>query len=181
MALAPGSRLGPYEIVSLLGTGGMGEVWKARDSSLGRDVALKLLPAAFVADPERVARFRREAQVLASLNHPHIGAIYGIHDVDGVAALVLEYVEGPTLAAQLARGALSTRDALSIAMQIVEALEAAHEAGVIHRDLKPANIILQSSTASRGPEPSPATFGRFGTRATRRPTTGSSTLSTFPS
>ena len=150
MHIAPGTRVGAYEVLSLLGKGGMGEVWKARDSSLGRDVALKLLPEVFIADPERVARFKREAQTLASLNHAHIAAIYGIHDVDGVSALVLEFVEGPTLAAQLARGALSTRDALSIAMQIVEALEAAHEAGVIHRDLKPANIMLQSSTASRG-------------------------------
>jgi eukaryotic-like serine/threonine-protein kinase len=151
MQVAPGTRVGAYDIVSLIGKGGMGEVWKARDSSLGRDVALKFLPAAFIADPERVARFKREAQILASLNHPHIAAIYGIHDLDGVSALVLELVEGPTLAAQLAHGAIPTKDALFIAKQIAEALEAAHEAGIVHRDLKPANIILQSGTPSGQP------------------------------
>src|SRR5262245_65693041 len=97
MQVAPGTRVGGFEIVSLLGKGGMGEVWRARDNSLGRDVALKMLPAAFVADPERIARFKREAQILATLNHPHIAAIYGIHELDGASALVLELVEGPTL------------------------------------------------------------------------------------
>ena len=104
MALTAGSRIGPYDIVSLIGMGGMGEVYQAHDSRLGRDVALKVIPPSFVEDPERVARFRREAQVLASLNHPHIGAIYGIEEADGVTALVLELVDGPTLAEKLASG-----------------------------------------------------------------------------
>jgi serine/threonine protein kinase len=118
----------------------MGEVYRARDTKLGRDVALKILPDTFAADPERLARFQREAQVLASLNHPHIGAIYGLEESDGVRALVLELVEGPTLADRIAQGAIPLDEALPIAKQIAEALEAAHEQGVIHRDLKPANI-----------------------------------------
>src|ERR1700694_3235608 len=143
MPLTPGSRLGPYEILSALGAGGMGEVYRARDTKLGRDVALKILPDTFAADPERLARFQREAQVLASLNHPHIGAIYGLEESDGVRALVLELVEGPTLADRIAQGAISLAEALPIAKQIAEALEAAHDQGVIHRDLKPANIKLR--------------------------------------
>jgi serine/threonine protein kinase/Tol biopolymer transport system component len=138
--LSAGTRLGPYEILSALGAGGMGEVYRARDTKLGRDVALKILPDTFAADPERLARFQREAQVLASLNHPHIGAIYGLEESDGVRALVLELVEGPTLADRIAQGAIPLDEALPIARQIAEALEAAHEQGVIHRDLKPANI-----------------------------------------
>src|SRR6202140_4242514 len=140
MALSTGSRLGPYETLSLLGSGGMGEVYRARDTKLGRDVALKILPDTFAADPERLARFQREAQVLASLNHPHIGAIYGLEESNGVRALVLELVEGPTLADRIARGPLPIEEALNVAHQICEALEAAHEKGVIHRDLKPANV-----------------------------------------
>ena len=140
MAVAPGTRLGPYEIGAPLGAGGMGEVYRARDTKLGRDVALKILPAIFATDPERMARFRREAQVLASLNHPHIGAIYGFEDSGGVHALVMELVEGPTLADRIAPGAIPLDEALQIAREIAEALEAAHERGVIHRDLKPANI-----------------------------------------
>ena len=118
----------------------MGEVWQARDTKLDRDVALKVLPEAFTSDPDRLARFEREAKVLASLNHPNIGSIYGLEEADGVRALVLELVEGPTLADRIAQGAMPIEDALPIAKQIAEALEAAHEAGVIHRDLKPANI-----------------------------------------
>src|SRR5438046_1777687 len=118
----------------------MGEVWKARDSRLHREVALKCLPDAFAFDPDRLARFRREAQVLASLNHPLIGAIYGFEEADGVHALVLELVDGPTLADRIARGAIPLDEALPIARQICEALEAAHDQGIIHRDLKPANI-----------------------------------------
>ncbi len=140
MQLEPGTRLGHYEVLSALGAGGMGEVWRARDRRLDRDVALKVLPEAFVADPERLARFRREAKVLASLNHPHIGGIYGLEEADDVRALVLELVEGPTLADLIARGPIPIDEALPIARQIAEALEAAHELGIIHRDLKPANI-----------------------------------------
>src|SRR6266851_3074595 len=143
MPFATGSRLGAYEILSTLGVGGMGEVYRARDTKLGRDVALKILPELFAADPDRLARFQREAQVLASLNHPHIGAIYGLEESDGVKALVLELVEGPTLADRIAQGAIPLDEALPIARQIAEALEAAHEQGVIHRDLKPANIKLR--------------------------------------
>jgi len=142
VTLTPGTRLGPYEVVSPLGAGGMGEVWKARDTKLNREVALKILPEAFALDADRLARFKREAQVLASLNHPHIGAIYGFEDSDGIHALVLELVDGPTLADRIAQGPIPLDDALPIAKQIVEALEAAHEQGIIHRDLKPANIKL---------------------------------------
>ena len=140
MALSPGTRLGPYEILSALGAGGMGEVYRARDTRLERAVAIKVLPQAFATDTERVARFAREARTLASLNHPHIAALYGLEDADGVKALVMELVEGEDLSQRIARGAISIDEALPIAKQIVEALEAAHEQGIIHRDLKPANI-----------------------------------------
>jgi serine/threonine protein kinase len=143
MALASGTRLGSYEIQSALGAGGMGEVYRARDTKLGRDVALKILPALFAADPERLARFEREAQVLASLNHPNIAAIHGVEDSGAIKALVLEFVDGPTLADRLARGALPLDEVLESARQIADALEAAHERGIIHRDLKPANIKLR--------------------------------------
>jgi len=144
MALATGARLGPYEILSPLGAGGMGEVYRARDTKLGRDVALKILPELFASDSDRLARFQREAQVLASLNHPNIAAIYGLEESDAIRAIVMELVEGPTLADQLARGAMPLDEAMAIARQIAEALEAAHERGVIHRDLKPANIKVTS-------------------------------------
>ena len=121
----------------------MGEVYRARDTKLGRDVAIKILPADFTADPERRARFTREARLLATLNHPHIGAIYGLEESAGIAALVLEFVDGPTLATRLEHGPLPIVEALPIARQIAEALEAAHDKGIVHRDLKPANIILQ--------------------------------------
>ena len=140
MALLSGARLGAYEIVAPLGAGGMGEVYRARDSKLGRDVALKVIPDTFALDPDRLARFKREAQVLASLNHPHIAAIYGFEDSGETHALVLELVEGETLADRIARGAIPLDEALPIVRQICEALEAAHEQGIIHRDLKPANI-----------------------------------------
>jgi eukaryotic-like serine/threonine-protein kinase len=143
MPLGPGTRLGPYEILSAIGAGGMGEVYRARDTKLGRDVALKVLPESFAADAERVARIHREAQVLAALNHPNIGAIYGFEDSTDVHALVLEFVDGETLADRIARGAIPLDEALPIARQIAEALEAAHEQGIIHRDLKPANIKLR--------------------------------------
>src|SRR2546423_8262213 len=140
MAFADGTRIGPYEILSALGAGGMGEVYRARDSKLGREVALKILPDTFALDPDRLARFQREAQMLASLNHPHIAAIYGFEDSGQTHALVLELVEGETLADRIAKGALPLDEALPIARQIAEALEAAHEQGIIHRVLKPANI-----------------------------------------
>jgi serine/threonine-protein kinase len=138
--IAPGSRLGPYELLSPLGKGGMGEVYRAKDLKLGREVAIKILPDQFASDPERLARFQREAQVLASLNHPNIAAIYGLEESDGTKALVLELVPGETLADRIARGPIRLDEALPIAKQIAEALEAAHEQGIIHRDLKPANI-----------------------------------------
>ena len=140
MSPAPGARLGPYEVTALLGAGGMGEVYRARDTTLNRDVALKVLPELFALDPDRLSRFKREAQVLASLNHPSIAAIYGFEGTGGAQALVLELVEGPTLADRIARGPIPLDEALPIAKQIAEALEAAHEHGIIHRDLKPANI-----------------------------------------
>ena len=159
MSPTPGTRLGPYEVVATIGAGGMGEVYRARDTKLGRDVALKLLPDHFAGDPERFARFQREAQILASLNHPNIAAIYGLEeapagqvgqaggggpvgpgDARPMTALVLELVEGPTLADRIAQGPVQLDEALPIARQIADALEAAHEQGVIHRDLKPANV-----------------------------------------
>lgn len=151
MSLAPGTRLGAYEVSALLGVGGMGEVYRARDTKLGRAVALKVVADGFIHDPERVARFKREAQVLAALNHPNIAAIYGFEEGDpstgsgqaGPHALILELVEGPTLADRIAgtgsRG-MPIDEALAIAHQIGGALEAAHEQGIVHRDLKPANI-----------------------------------------
>jgi serine/threonine protein kinase len=179
MMLQAGSRLGPYEIIGLLGTGGMGEVYRAHDSQLKREVALKVLPAAVATDVDRLARFQREAELLAALNHPHIAQIYGVAEgvptpvaesartsadptvgAEGtgappvasapgviVRALVLELVEGPTLAARLARGPLPTDEALPLAAQLADTLEYAHERGIIHRDLKPANITLTSEGA----------------------------------
>jgi Tol biopolymer transport system component len=138
--LAAGLRVGPYEIVVPLGAGGMGEVYRARDAKLGRDVAIKVLPRAFTSDPDRRARFEREARVLASLNHPHIGAIYGLEDVDGMPALVMELVDGEDLAQRIARGPIPLAEALPMAAQIADALEAAHNKSIVHRDLKPANI-----------------------------------------
>ena len=140
MPLTPGTTLGPYTVTAQIGAGGMGEVYRARDTKLDRDVALKVLPDAFTSDPDRLARFEREAKVLASLNHPNIGHIYGLEEAEGTKALVLELVEGPTLADRIAEGPIPTDEALPIAKQIAEALEAAHEQGIIHRDLKPANV-----------------------------------------
>jgi serine/threonine protein kinase len=147
LALAPGTRLGQYEIVASLGAGGMGEVYRARDTRLGRDVALKILPELFVSDADRVARFQREAQVLASLNHPNIATIHGFEEIGaGPAAgraLVMELVDGPTLADRIVEGAIPIDEALPIARQIADALDAAHAQGIVHRDLKPANIKLR--------------------------------------
>ena len=144
MALASGTHLGPYEIVSPLGAGGMGEVYRAKDTKLNRDVAIKVLPDSFALDADRVARFTREAQVLASLNHPNIAAIYGIEESGSTRALVMELVEGEDLSAHIARGAIALSEALPIARQIADALEAAHEQGIVHRDLKPQNIKVRA-------------------------------------
>ena len=147
MPLAPGVRVGSYEVVSPIGRGGMGEVYRARDSRLHRDVALKALPPGFEQDRERLARFEREARLLAALNHPNIAAIYGLEEQDGSRLLVLELVEGPTLAEKLATGALPIEEALSVASGIASGLEAAHEAGIIHRDLKPSNVKVRPDGA----------------------------------
>src|SRR6188768_735747 len=136
MSLTPGTRLGSCEIVSAIGAGGMGEVYRARDTKLNRDVAIKVLPDLFALDPERLARFAREAQTLASLNHPNIAAIYGVED----RALIMELVEGQTLAERIKQGPIPLEEALEIARQIADGLEAAHDKGIVHRDLKPANI-----------------------------------------
>jgi len=143
--LTPGTQVGPYEVLALLGVGGMGEVYRARDSRLKRDVAIKVLPAEFAQDPDRLARFQREAELLATLNHPNIAAVYGLETADGLTGLVLELVEGDTLADVLARGPLALREALPIALQIAQGLEGAHEQGIIHRDLKPANIKVREN------------------------------------
>jgi Tol biopolymer transport system component len=142
ISLTEGRVLLHYRLIHSIGEGGMGVVWRATDTTLGRDVAIKVLPDAFVADPERVARFEREARLLASLNHPHIASIYGFHAADGVRFLVMELVEGETLAARIERGAIAPGEALPIALQIASALEHAHERGVVHRDLKPGNVVL---------------------------------------
>jgi serine/threonine-protein kinase len=142
--LEPGTRLGTYEIQSILGVGGMGEVYRALDTKLKREVAIKVLPEALSQDADRLARFQREAELLATLNHPNIGAVYGLEDSSGTPALVLELVEGPTLADRITVGALPIDEALAVARQIADALESAHERGVVHRDLKPANIKVTS-------------------------------------
>src|SRR5215813_11509784 len=138
--LSPNTTLAHYTIVAKIGAGGMGEVYRARDAKLNREVAIKVLPADIAHDEDRLMRFKREAQVLASLNHPNIAAIYGFEDSNHTVALVMELVEGPTLADRIDSGALPVEDALAIAKQIAEALEAAHERNIIHRDLKPANV-----------------------------------------
>jgi len=140
MPLTPDTRLGPYEIAAQIGAGGMGEVYRATDTKLKRQVAIKVLPESLAADAERLARFQREAEVLASLNHPNIAQIHGLEQSGGTIALVMELVEGEDLSQRIARGPIPLDEALPIAKQIAEALEAAHEQGIIHRDLKPANI-----------------------------------------
>src|SRR5262245_45402332 len=171
MTLAIGARIGPYEIIAPIGAGGMGEVYRAADTHLGRDVAIKVLPEAFAQDPERLARFEREAKTLASLNHPNIAIIHGIEKSQGTYALVMELVEGEDLSQRIALGPIPVDEALPIAKQIAEALEAAHDQGIVHRDLKPANIKTRSdgtvkvldfglaklteSTVATGTNPSP--------------------------
>jgi serine/threonine-protein kinase len=171
MALSAGSRLGPYEILALLGAGGMGEVYRARDTTLNRDVAIKVLLPSVANDPDRLARFRREAQVLASLNHPNIAHIHGVQESDSTRALVMELVEGPTLEDRIAEGPIPLDEALPIARQIAEALEAAHDQGIIHRDLKPANIKVRDDETVKvldfglakalAPEPGSAAAGEL--------------------
>ena len=143
MPLSAGTKLGSYEVLSAIGAGGMGEVYQAHDTKLGRDVAIKVLPEAFAHDADRLSRFQREAKLLASLNHPNIATIHGLEDSNGTSYLVMELVPGETLAERIKRdGAVPVEEALTIAKQIAEALEAAHEKGIIHRDLKPANVKL---------------------------------------
>src|SRR3990172_8537627 len=142
MSLGHGQRLGPYEVVSLLGAGGMGQVFRARDTRLGREVALKVLPDELAGSAERRSRLEHEAKLLASLNHPRIAALYDVLDFEGSPVLVMEVVEGETLFERLSRGPLPLKQALEFALPIAEALEAAHERGILHRDLKPSNVKL---------------------------------------
>ena len=153
MPLLSGVRLGIYEVVELIGMGGMGEVYRARDARLNRDVAIKILPSLVATDSDRLARFRREAQVLASLNHSNVGSIYGFEESDGVQALILELVDGPTLADRIAQGPIPLDEALPIATQIADAVEAAHERGIVHRDLKPENVYLESRPPTSKSDP----------------------------
>src|SRR5215468_9429432 len=143
MPISVGTRFGTYEVTSSLGSGGMGEVYRARDTNLKRDVALKTLPPAVANDADRLARFQREAEVLASLNHPNIAHIYGLERSEGTTALAMELIEGATLDERISQGRIPVEEALRIANQIADALEAAHERGIVHRDLKPANIKLR--------------------------------------
>jgi len=147
MPIQSGTHLGPYEILSAIGAGGMGEVYRARDPKLGRDVAIKVLPEAFADDPARMARFQREAKVLASLDHPNIATIHGLEESGGTRALVMQLVEGPTLADRIKQGPIPVEEAIRIARQIADALEYAHERGIIHRDLKPANVKVTNDDA----------------------------------
>ena len=144
MPLSVGDKLGHYEVLSLLGQGGMGEVYRAKDTKLDRDVAIKVLPQVLARDPERLARFEREAKVLASLDHPNIGHIHGIVDSEDSRGLVLALIEGPTLADRIEAGPIPLDEAVAISKQVIEALEYAHDRGVVHRDLKPANIKITS-------------------------------------
>jgi serine/threonine protein kinase len=154
MPLTAGEKIGAYEIVSPLGAGGMGEVYRARDPKLERDVAIKVLPAALAQHPDRLARFDREAKVLAAMNHPNIAIIYGLEEIGGSArAIVMELIEGPTLEDRIRRGALPLEEALKIAGQIADALDAAHEKGVVHRDLKPANVLLANDECPMTKDP----------------------------
>ena len=162
-------RLGPYEVVTQIGEGGMGEVYRANDTHLKRAVAIKVLPASVACDADRLARFQREAEVLAALNHPNIAAIYGLEKTPELTALVMELVEGEDLSQRIGRGAMPLDEALPIARQIAEALEAAHEQGIIHRDLKPQNIKVKADGARRSSTSgSPRRSTRWPARAARR-------------
>ena len=150
MVLEPGARLGPYEVLSALGAGGMGEVYRARDTRLGRDVAVKVLPAALSDDPTFKRRFERAARAISRLQHPNVCALYDVGSEGGLDYLVMEYLEGETLEQRLRRGALSIEDALRIGRDIAEAVEAAHRRGIVHRDLKPGNVLLAPSGTKGG-------------------------------
>src|SRR5262245_3295315 len=179
MSLLPGTKVGPYEILSLLGAGGMGEVYRARDSRLGRDVAIKALPGSLAHDPERLARFEREARLLASLNHPNIAAIYGLEDVGGQRYLVLEHIEGETLAHRLGQGALSLDETLQVCREIAAGVEAAHEGGVVHRDLKPGNVMLTPAGAVKVLDFGLAKGGADGTGSDSDPNLSASPTMTY--
>jgi serine/threonine protein kinase len=162
MPLASGTQVGPYQITALIGKGGMGEVYRARDTTLKRDVALKVLPASLNADHDRIARFQREAEVLAQLDHPNIAPIFGMIESDGTRALALGLIEGPTLAEHIATGPIPREEALAIAKQIIAALEYAHDRGVVHRDLKPSNIkINRAAHKLLRRAPPPRAFGKI--------------------
>ena len=148
--LTPGTRIAHYDVLAAIGAGGMGEVYRARDTLLGREVALKVLPELFAADADRRARFQREAKTLAALNHPNIAAIHGLAEAPNVSALVLELVDGETLAERIDRGPIPLDETLAIAAQIAAALESAHERGIVHRDLKPANVKLTHDGCGQG-------------------------------
>jgi serine/threonine-protein kinase len=150
MALTPGTSLGHYDVIAQIGVGGMGEVYQATDTNLGRQVAIKVLPDAVSRDPDRLARFDREARTLAALNHPNIAQIHGLEKDGGQTALVMELVEGPTLADRIADGPIPLDEALPVATQIAEALGAAHEQGIVHRDLKPANVKVTAGWHGEG-------------------------------
>ena len=174
-----GTRIGAYEVIAKLGEGGMGEVYRARDTRLNRDVALKTLPATFANDPDRLLRFTREAHTLAALNHPHIAQVYGVEESGDLRALAMEFVDGDDLSKVIARGPIPVNEALVLARQIIDALEAAHDKGIVHRDLKPANIVvtpegqakvldfglakaMDPSSGSRPPSPGFGATGRGG-------------------
>src|SRR5689334_21010518 len=179
-ALATGTRLGPYEIVAPLGAGGMGEVYRARDTRLGRDVAIKTVPAIFAQDVERLARFQREAQLLATLNHPNVGAIYGLEETDGQRYLVLELIEGESLSTRIARGRLTIEEALDVCRQVAAALESAHENGIVHRDLKPGNVMLAPGGVVKVLDFGLARGGGSGASSTGLALTESPTMSVQP-
>jgi serine/threonine protein kinase len=162
-----GKSLGQYQVLAKLGEGGMGEVYLARDARLGRDVALKVVPEAFLSDPDRIVRFEREAKMLAALNHPHIAALLSMEEADGRHFLVMELVPGQTLAEQIQHGRLPLSDTLDVARQVADALAAAHEQGIIHRDLKPANVLLTPCRDRTGPDGGPTTKFSTGISASR--------------
>ena len=172
--MQPGTRLGAYEIVALIGAGGMGEVYRAKDTRLDRTVAIKLLPHQFAADPEARARFEREGRAISSLEHPHICALYDVGEHDGTTFLVMQYLEGETLEARLKKGALPLDQSVQIAVEIADALDKAHRAGIVHRDLKPGNIMLTKSGAKL------LDFGLAKTGAAAAPLSGLSMLPTTP-
>jgi serine/threonine protein kinase len=172
MTLAAGTRLGPYEIVSPIGAGGMGEVYKAKDARLGRDVAIKVLPSHLIDDPDVKARFEREARAISQLTHPHICTLYDVGNADGVEYLVMELLEGQTLADRVEKGPLSTDQVIRYGVEIADALDRAHRAGIVHRDLKPGNVMLTKSGVKL------LDFGLAKTAASER---GVSDLSSLPS